>query len=48
MPGTDSARILAPRLMIEEAQIVVHEGHQPDLFRDLLDADRLTGERVTV
>jgi hypothetical protein len=24
--------------VIEEAQIVVHEGHQPDLLGDLLDA----------
>ena len=33
--------------MIEEAQVVVHEGHQPDLLGDLLDAHCLTCERVT-
>jgi hypothetical protein len=31
-------------LVIEEAQVVVHEAHQPDLFRNLVDADVLTGE----
>ena len=30
--------------MIEEAQVVVHETHQPDLVRDFADADGLTGE----
>ena len=33
--------------MIEEAQIVVHEGHQPDLLCDLLDAHCLSCEGVT-
>ena len=33
--------------MIEEAQIVVHEGHEPDFLGDFLDADRLAGEGVT-
>jgi hypothetical protein len=30
--------------VIKEAQVVVHEGHQPDLLADLLDADVLAGE----
>ncbi len=37
----------APCLVIEEAQIVVHEGHQPDLLGDLFDADRLAGKGMT-
>src|SRR5262245_32308892 len=32
--------------MIEESQVVVHEGHEPDLLGDLLDADCLTSERL--
>jgi hypothetical protein len=31
-------------LVIEEANIVVHESHQPDFFADLPNADILTGE----
>lgn len=30
--------------MIKEAQVVVHEGHHPDLLADFRDADVLTGE----
>ena len=30
--------------MVEEAQVVVHEGHQPDFIGDFLDADVLTGK----
>ena len=37
----------APGLVIEEAQVVVHEAHQPDLLGDLLDADVLSGEHLT-
>jgi hypothetical protein len=33
-----------PCLVIDEAQVVMHEAHQPDLFRNLADADVLTGE----
>jgi len=34
----------ATGLVIEEPQVVVHEAHQPNVFRDLLDAYVLTGE----
>ena len=30
--------------MVEEAQIIVHKADQPDLIRDLLDADFLASE----
>jgi hypothetical protein len=33
--------------VIEEAQVVVHEGDEPDLLGRLLDADVLTGKGVT-
>jgi hypothetical protein len=33
--------------VIEEAQIVVHEGHQPDFLGDLPNAYILPGERAT-
>jgi len=33
--------------VIEEAQIVVHEGHQPDLLCDFFDAHCLTGKCMT-
>jgi hypothetical protein len=33
--------------VIEEAQIVMHEGHEPDLLGDLPDAHCLTRERMT-
>jgi hypothetical protein len=42
-----SARILGARLVIEEAQVVMHEGHEPDLLGDHLDAHRLTREGMT-
>src|SRR5678815_4456117 len=44
---TNRARILRARFVIEEAQVVVHEGHQPDLLGDLLDAHCPTRERMT-
>jgi hypothetical protein len=31
---------------IKEAQIVVHEGHDPDLLGDLFDPDLLSGEHM--
>ena len=31
-------------LVIKEPQVVVHKTHQPDLLRDFLDADILSGE----
>jgi hypothetical protein len=31
-------------LVIEEAQIVLHKAHQPDLIFDLADADVLSGK----
>lgn len=34
----------ARRLLVERAQVVAHEGHEPDLVVDLLDADLLTGK----
>ena len=30
--------------MIEEARVVVHQGHEPGAVADLLDADLLAGE----
>ena len=30
--------------MIEEAQVVIHKGNEPDFIAYLLDADVLTGE----
>jgi hypothetical protein len=33
--------------VIKEPQVVVHKADQPDLFRDLLDADILSGEDLT-
>jgi hypothetical protein len=33
--------------LIEESQIVVDEGHQPDLLGDFLDADILAGKDLT-
>jgi hypothetical protein len=32
--------------VIEEAQIVVHEGHKPDLLGDFLDAHCLPGKSM--
>jgi hypothetical protein len=36
-----------PALVIEEAQVVLHKAHQPDLLGDLLDADGLAAEGST-
>ena len=33
--------------MVEEPQVVVHEGHEPDVFADLAHADFLAGEHPT-
>jgi len=33
--------------VVEEAQVVVHEADEPDLFADFRDADVLTGEHAT-
>jgi hypothetical protein len=35
------------RLVIEGAQVVLHEGHEPDLLRHILDANGLTREGMT-
>jgi hypothetical protein len=33
-------------LVIEEAEIVLHKSHQPDLIADFLDVDVLSGEHL--
>jgi hypothetical protein len=44
LPRTDYGRIDAPGLVIEEAQIVMHEAHEPDVLAHFFDPDVLTGE----
>jgi hypothetical protein len=36
----------ATGLMIKKPQVVVHKAHQPDLLRDLHNADVLSGEHL--
>jgi hypothetical protein len=40
-------RLEAARLVVEVAEIVVHEGNEPDVLGDLLDPDILAGKDLT-